>query len=687
MHSSLLASTAKPLVVMLMLLSGLGAWAMGLLPIGQGEARTTVVADSLEAFAVEDVAGRRHQFGTGSRWRVTVVVFLSSDCPISRSYLPLLARLGQALETRQARLIAVVVEPTGRDRTDDLDQHLEGLTVVLDAAGGNNQKLRRRLSPTHVPEAFVLGSGGQVLYRGRIDDRFVDVGRRRQHLTSRDLVHAVQRALDGPQDHAVTRTQPVGCLIEPPRPETPSSSIGPGTVDGGWKPVTSSRDDTSPGKSSAWQQPVTGVTLSTSPSVTWSSDIAAVVHTRCTRCHRPGTAAPFVLATFDDVASRAGQIRDVVSRGLMPPWKPRRDFGHFQDPLLLSETEVALLVGWLDSGLPRGDHSRAPDPPAFPGDWPLGPPDLLLEMPESVAIAADGPDRYWYFVIPTRLTSDRMIAAIDFQPGNPRIVHHASFRYDDSGQARALDNADPRPGYQRFGGWGFGSGGTLGGWAVGVQPHRLAPGLGRPIRAGSDFVLQVHYHPSGKIESDRSRIGVYFVPEDLGAADITPVTEIFVGEMNLEIPAGAREWRHEARYVLPVPVTLHSVLPHMHLLGRRCESWAETPEGGRIPLVAIDDWDFNWQAQYHFKQPLHLPAGTQLIHVAWYDNSAANPFNPHAPPRAVAWGEGTEEEMGLLFLDVTTGVDRDRQQLIQHNRGHFARQFDLLMRRRGGQAR
>ncbi|MFP6766751.1 MAG: hypothetical protein VB859_01185, partial [Planctomycetaceae bacterium] len=133
-------------------------------------------------------------------------------------------------------------------------------------------------------------------------------------------------------------------------------------------------------------------------------------------------------------------------------------------------------------------------------------------------------------------------------------------------------------------------------------------------------------------------------------------------------------WYHRAEYTLPVDVTVHMVMPHMHLLGRRCRSQAHTPAGKVIPLVAIDEWDFNWQAQFHPRRAIRLTAGTRLVHEAWYDNSESNPFNPHVPARLVRWGEGTHDEMGLLLLDVTTDTPTQQERLLAHNRAVFTGQ-------------
>ena len=640
-----LRAAITPLILSLLVLLGLAAWVGGLLPAESGSATTDGSSGpSDDRLVIEPIelradTGAIHRVGGRSLSPATVVVYLSSTCPISRTYLPMLKRLQQAACGRGVELLVIQT-----DSEIGLATELgTAVTVISESTQAINRELRSQLRPTHVPESFVIDSSGRLCYRGRIDDAYVDVGRRRFRVTSRDLARAIDTVLGG-RSRSLVRTAPIGCVLE-----QAESAVG------------------------VPQGPVT-----------WSSHVASLVHRRCGRCHRAGASAPFSLLSYDDVADRHRQVLDVLTRRIMPPWKPRPGFGHFQDDLRLGQREWSLLRGWLESGLPRGDRSKAPRAPQYPGGWSLGEPDLVLTMPQAVSIPAEGPDIYWYFVIPSGLKRDRMISAIEFRPGSARVVHHASFRYDDTGSARRLDAADPVAGYRRFGGWGFSGGGTLGGWAMGVQSRRLAAGLGRRIAAGSDFVVQVHYHPTGRIEQDQSRMGIYFVdqsgrPSEGTLSRVTPVVEVLVGEMSLEILAGESNVYHPAEYTLPVPVTVHSVLPHMHLLGRRCRSWAEVPGGRQLPLVAIDDWDFNWHSRYHLRRPLRLAAGTRLIHEAWYDNSSANPFNPHSPPRRVTWGEGTHQEMGVLFLDVTTDSEADRQRLVRHNQAYCDRQVSRLI--------
>jgi hypothetical protein len=76
------------------------------------------------------------------------------------------------------------------------------------------------------------------------------------------------------------------------------------------------------------------------------------------------------------------------------------------------------------------------------------------------------------------------------------------------------------------------------------------------------------------------------------------------------------------------------------------------PDGTRKPLIRIDDWDFNWQNSYRFREPLFLPAGTVVEVEGHFDNSADNPRNPIKPPVKVHWGEGTHDEMFIGFIAV-----------------------------------
>jgi hypothetical protein len=272
-------------------------------------------------------------------------------------------------------------------------------------------------------------------------------------------------------------------------------------------------------------------------------------------------------------------------------------------------------------------------------------------MPEPFTVPADGRDIYRCFVMPIPLSESKTVAAVEFRPGNRSVVHHALLFLDANGVARKKDEAEAGLGYSSFGGPGFLPTGGLGGWAPGSMPRRLPEGTGKYLRRGSDLVLQIHYHPDGKIETDRSSVGIYFTEKPA----TTLVGGLAVRSRSLNIPAGARHYQVTAESeVLPVDVNVLGVGPHMHLLGRKMKVTAETPDGRVVPLVWIKDWDFNWQGQYAFVEPLRLPKGSIVRVEAEYDNSVDNPHNPNSPPKPVHWGEQTTDEMCLLGVQLTT---------------------------------
>ncbi|HEX9188226.1 MAG TPA: cytochrome c, partial [Vicinamibacteria bacterium] len=149
--------------------------------------------------------------------------------------------------------------------------------------------------------------------------------------------------------------------------------------------------------------------------------MAPVVHRHCAACHRPGEAGPFSLLTYADVRQRARQIARVTARRYMPPWLPEPGHGDFVDARRLSDEEIALLGRWAEEGAPEGDPARRPRPPDFPGPWPLGPPDLVLEMAEPYSLRAEGPDDFRNFVLPVPVAGRRYVRAIDIRPGDKRI--------------------------------------------------------------------------------------------------------------------------------------------------------------------------------------------------------------------------------------------------------------------------
>ena len=409
--------------------------------------------------------------------------------------------------------------------------------------------------------------------------------------------------------------------------------------------------------------------FSKTPQPDFSHDVAPVLYRHCASCHRPGEVAPFSLLGYKDAASHASLIASVTAAGFMPPWKPAPGFGDFRNDNHLTEEEISTLQRWASAGAPMGDPKEAPAPPHFASDWQLGPPDMVIRMPESFAVPASGGDIYQCMVLPLPIAEDRYVAAVEVKPGNRAIVHHAILYLDNGGRAKAFDDKYPGEGYRCFGGPGFIPSGGLGGWAPGAIPQRLPEGVGRALTKNSDLVLQLHYHPSGRPETDQTSVGIYFTHG--------PVTKTIYSfalvRRDLSIPAGDAHFASPIDFTLPIAIEATAVTPHMHLLGKEMKVTATLPSGEAKPIIWIRNWDFNWQGTYQFREPVELPAGTKLHVDAVYDNSSSNPRNPFSPPRSVSWGENTTDEMEVAFLQFQTTDPSDRRRIMIS----LIRQLDL----------
>ncbi len=410
--------------------------------------------------------------------------------------------------------------------------------------------------------------------------------------------------------------------------------------------------------------------LSAAGTVTFSETIAPIIHQNCTTCHRPGEAAPFSLISYEDVRRRGALIANVTESRYMPPWHAAHGFGEFADERRLTDAQIAAIAEWVKQGMPQGDPKKTPAPPQFTEGWHLGQPDLVLEMPSAYELPASGPDIYRNFVVPTHLTEDKWVRAIEFHASTRRVVHHVLFAFDPSGAATKLDGRDGHPGFSGMSAIGVagarGNGGSLGGWAVGATPQFLPENLAMPLPKGSDIVLQMHFHLSGKPETERSTIGVYFASKAPDKAVQTVQAPALFGiGAGLNIPAGKKDYVIEDSVTLPVDVRAVSVSAHAHYLAKEMKATATLPDGAIQPVLWIQDWDFNWQDRYNYKSPLTLPKGTRIDVRITYDNSADNPRNPSHPPRNVAWGEQSFDEMGSVSLMVVAANREDEATLRQ----------------------
>ncbi len=550
-------------------------------------------AGPIKELNLPDTSGRIHTTAEWAGKSAVVLAFLVPDGPefrdLEAEWNPLVGRFASNGVT------FLGVDPTPAIDSNGLahrwsDRSLP-FPILLDA----RQRVARQAGIASTPTAVVVLPDGQVVYRGPV------------HLQSKGLEKALSALANG-----VLPT-----IAEEPRRGQPIPPM-----------------ETSPGL----DEPIT-----------FNKHVAPILWNNCARCHRPGEVGPFSLLTYRDAAKRASFLREVIESGQMPPWKAHPGAGVFLDAARLSVLEKETLAQWVASGCAEGDPADLPPRPDFPEGWALGPPDLILTMPRPWEQHPGKFDTYRAFALPMPADRDLAITAVEFHPGNRKIVHHSRLHVDETGDARRREESDPAPG---FAGWRGRNIMELpypgiGGWTPGLTPRHSPEGSGRVIRRGSDIVLQVHYHPSGKVETDQSRVGLYFARGPLSR----PMAGLSISTDRINIPAGAKRQPLIQAARVKADIRLYTVVPHAHYLCREFRLSATLPDGTVQPLLWITDWDFDWQDQYRFARPVRLPKDTILTFAAYFDNSEANPRNPNHPPRTVRYGIQSQDEMCACHLE------------------------------------
>jgi Flp pilus assembly protein TadD len=402
------------------------------------------------------------------------------------------------------------------------------------------------------------------------------------------------------------------------------------------------------------------VSSASAESITYTKHIAPLVADRCAMCHHPGGPAPFSLLSYGDVKRRAALIAAVTESRYMPPWKADPSNGPFVGQHPLGDGDIRMIRQWLDEGAVEGNARDLPPSAEWTEGWQLGKPDVIVTLPAPYTLPPDGTDVFRIFVLSIPTSAPRFVRALEFRPGNARVVHHANIRIDKTAASRQLDDEQPGPGYDGLLAHSaqYPDGHFLG-WTPGQVAPLLPKDLAWTLDPHSDLVVELHMRPSGKPEAVVPSIGLYFSDT---APTRTPAM-LRLGRQSIDIPAGEGNYTITDSYVLPVDADVQAVQPHAHYRAHDVRGDATLPDGSTRTLIAIKDWDFRWQHVYRFETPVHLPKGTRLSMRYTYDNSAANPRNPEQPPKRARWGQRSSDEMGDLWIQVLTRSESDLDRL------------------------
>lgn len=385
----------------------------------------------------------------------------------------------------------------------------------------------------------------------------------------------------------------------------------------------------------------------------WSDDVAEIVYENCTACHRNGGIAPFSMMSYESAAEYASVIDDVILTNYMPPWSPDPDYQSYAHERLLDEAEKIALIEWANTGALPGNLDNAPPPPVYPSDGYIAQvPDVEVQIEEYTSQATPTSDDYVCFSMPLNLTEAKKLRAFEVIPGNPDIVHHCLLYIDESGTYPS-----------DFSGTCVGpTEGLIGGYTPGAVPTVFPSNgddvnMGVTIPAGSNIVLAMHY-PEGSLgETDQTKVRLFFYDDAVQIREIQ--TEPIIQNWEFMLPA------HEITDVsanwnlIPQDVSMLSIFPHMHLLGKYIECYGVTLDGDTLSMINIPHWDFEWQQFYAFENMITVPAWTDVIAQGSFDNTANNPHNPNTPPITVWPGLNTADEMFIVYFQFLPYEDGD----------------------------
>jgi Ca2+-binding EF-hand superfamily protein/mono/diheme cytochrome c family protein len=521
-----------------------------------------------------------------------VIVMTSATCPVSKRYLPSVARL--ASELKEQGLGLLLVNALGSEKPEDIRSQLAAAGVTAPYVHDTEKKLSLALGARTTTEVFLLDPARTLIYRGALDDQYgINYNLEApKHPYLRDAVAALLRG----EKPAVQATAAPGCELD-----LPSAADAKATV------------------------------------ITYHRDVARILQQNCVSCHREDGIAPFALDDIDEVKDRAKVIRRVVNEGSMPPWFAAIDKDADKNPWAndcsLSAKDKADLFAWIDSkDRPLGDAADAPAKHAYPAEWSIGKPDLVVQLSKAYDIKADGFMPYVHDVVQTELKEDRWVSAYEILPSQRDVVHHVIVRVHEKGsEVRKADEG--REGY----------------WAAYVPGNGAAAypeGFARKLPAGARVSFQIHYTPSGKAKKERLKMGLVF-------AKAPPTYEVRTAPLanhRLSIPPGAARHVETHSQRVPFDMPVMGFMPHMHMRGAAFRYEVTYANGKTETLLDIPRYDFNWQLRYEYKSPKLIPRGSTMKITAVFDNSAGNKANPD-PTKLVRWGSQTVDEMMIGYVE------------------------------------
>jgi hypothetical protein len=520
--------------------------------------------------------------------KAIVLVSTGVGCPIARAMTPALKALRDKYAAQGVEMM--LVDSNLQDSREAIAAEAKEYGIDIPILMDSNQIIGEALGVTRTMEVFVVNpKTWQVMYHGPVNDA-ADYGI--QKAAAKPFADdAVAALLAGKPVPAATQASK-GCLVDFPAREKKAQ-------------------------------------------LTYVKDVAPILEAKCVACHEEGGIAPFAMKNYEMVKGFSPMIREVLRTDRMPPYNADPHVGKFSDDKNLSPAEIKTIVHWVEEGAPRGEGK---DPLGakhlVAAEWPLGKPDAILDVP-AYTIPASGVVDYQHPWVANPEKEGKWLKASTVKVESRQGVHHVLTGY--------MTEA-PKPGEQAFENkWGV----SVGGYAVGAESEVAPKNVGTYIPPGGAIGFQTHYTPFGKEVTDHTKIALYYY-KDNEKPDLVMHNSVIVNNAIVIPPNDAHH--QETGYIsFPHDALLYAAFPHAHYRGAMSDLWIRYPDGKEKLLLSLPRYDFSWQRDYTFAQPIPVPAGSKLIAHFIYDNSKRNPHNPD-PSKQVVWGDQSWEEMFYTAL-------------------------------------
>jgi mono/diheme cytochrome c family protein len=566
------------------------AEAVNALATGQSAAASEKLASAkpatIDNFMLVDAQHlEAHELYRLSDAKAIVLVSTGVGCPIARAMTPALKALRDKYAAQGVEVM--LVDSNLQDGRDAIAAEAKEYGIDIPILMDSNQLVGEALGVTRTAEVFVINpKTWAVAYHGPLDDRS-DYGVQKAATKefANDALAAVLAGKPAPEATQASK----GCLVDFPE------------------------------RAKAAQH----------AKISYVKDIAPILEAKCVACHQDGGIGPFAMTNYQMVKGFSPMIREVIRTDRMPPYNADPHVGKFSDNKNLSPTEIKTLVHWIDAGAPRGEGT---DPLGavkhVAPEWPLGKPDLVLNVP-AYKIPASGVVDYQHPYVVNPLTEGKWLRASTIKVEQRQGVHHILTGYMNEvpSDGKAFENK-----------WGV----SVGGYAVGAESEIAPNNVGSYIPPGGAIGMQTHYTPFGKEVTDHSQIALYFYKDKEKPALVMHNSVIV--DNTIVLPPNDGHHQEVAYLEFPHDALLYSAFPHAHYRGASSDVWIRYPDGKEKLLLSLPRYDFSWQRSYTFAEPIKVPAGSKLIAHFIYDNSKRNPNNPD-PSKQVVWGDQSWEEM------------------------------------------